>query len=130
MFMNFFQLLKDVANDCSTDVSYCCSDAGIALFLHVFKSAMDIIHIIVPIVLIVMCSIDLAKMVISPDDQNKAKSKGLINKVIAAVVVFLIPILFDFIISIIPKEILPNSFDIPSCWNAADEIWTEPKNKQ
>ncbi len=118
--MNFFQIL----DECTTDLSSCCSDYGLAVFLHVFKTAMSIIQIIVPIILIVMCTIDFAKLVISPDDNNKAKSKGLFNKFLAAVIVFLIPVIVNAVLGTVL-----DSFELSNCWDAADEIWSKTQKK-
>ena len=113
--MEFFQL----ATTCAEDVSSCCSDYGIATFLHIMKTAMGIIQVVVPIILIVMCAIDFAKMVINPDDQNKAKSKSTMTKFAAAIIIFLLPIIFNLLMSL-----LPDSFEISACWNAADDVAT------
>lgn len=119
--MNLFQIL----DECNTNLSSCCSDYGLATFLHIFKTAMGIIQIIVPIILIVMCTIDFSKLVINPDDNNKAKFKGLLNKFLAAVIVFFIPVIVNVILGT-----ALDSFEISNCWDAADEIWSKTqKNK-
>ena len=126
MFMNWFQILAS----CTSDFSNCCSDYGLAVFLHIFKTVMSLIQIIVPIVLIVMCAIDFSKLVINPDDNNKAKSKGLLNKFLAAVIVFLMPIIVNAIIgTMVDSFDGAKGFDVISCWDAADEIWSKTQKK-
>ena len=115
--MVFFQILK---SDCSSNVAKCCSDYGLAMFLHIMKEAMNIIQIVVPIILIVMCTVDLVKLVINPDDNNKAKFKGLLNKFLAALIVFFIPIIVNVVLGT-----FLNSFEISDCWDDADKIWSK-----
>ena len=126
MFMEFFQILSD----CSGNVASCCSDYGLAVFLHIIKEAMKIIQIVVPIILIAMCTVDLVKLVINPDDNNKAKFKGLLNKVFAAVVVFVLPIIINAVMDIVADSLTGvGSFNISECWDAADEIWSNTQKK-
>lgn len=119
--MVFFQILKG----CNTDLSSCCSDYGLAMFLHIFKTVMNVIQIIVPIILIVMCTIDFAKFVISPDDNNKAKSKGLLNKFLAVIIIFLMPVIVNVVLGT-----FLDSFEVSNCWDAADEIWAKTQKSE
>lgn len=126
--MNWFQILAS----CTSDFSNCCSDYGLAVFLHIFKTTMSIIQIIVPIILIVMCTIDFSKLVINPDDNNKAKFRGLFNKFLAAVIIFLMPIIVNVVIGSMEDTFDgAKGFDVIGCWDAADEIWSNTqKSKQ
>ena len=91
---------------------------------------MSIIQIIVPIVLIVMCTIDFSKLVINPDDNNKAKFRGLFNKFLAAVIVFLMPIIVNVVIGSMEDTFDgAKGFDVIGCWDAADEIWSKTQKK-
>ena len=84
------------------------------------KQGLEIIQIVVPIILIVMGSIQLGKMMLSPDDKKGYKS--LINKFIAAIFVFFTPFVINLIINI-----LPENFEISKCWKDAETIWDEMK---
>lgn len=122
--MKYFQLLTTT---CVDDITSCCSDYGLATYLHIVKEALNIIHLVVPIILIVMLGVDFAKMVINPDDPQKKKSKSIKNKFIAAVFIFFIPYIVGLLLSLISGSMS----DISGCWNAADEIFdvmqkTEP----
>lgn len=114
--MEYIQLL---ARTCSDDISSCCGDYGIATFLYVMKRGLTLIQIIAPIILIVMAAISFLQMVINPDDQNKAKSKSMINKFMAAIIVFFIPLIINVLMAAIP-----DSFEIAGCWKAADDTVT------
>lgn len=114
--MKYFQLLTTT---CVDDITSCCSDYGLATYLHIVKEALNIIHLAVPIILIIMLSIDFAKMVINPDDPQKKKSKSVKNKFIAAVIIFFIPYIVGLLLSLISGSMS----DISGCWNSADEIF-------
>lgn len=119
--MKYFLLLKST---CADDITTCCKDYGLATYLHIVKEALNLIHFVVPIILIIMLAVDFAKMVISPDDPQKKKSKSIINKFISAVLIFFIPLIVNVIFSFIPNNIS----DISGCWKSADEIFDIMKN--
>ena len=109
--MKYFQ----IAVDCKDNLASCCSDYGIASYLYIIKKALTIIQIAVPIILIVMGSVQLIKMMMNPDEKKNKKS--FINKFIAAVIVFIIPLAVNIIIGLMPE-----SFEISNCWKSAEDI--------
>ncbi len=115
--MKYIQILDSVV--CSSDIDSCCSDYGIAQYIYALKQVMEIIHFVVPIILIIMIAVQLIKMLSSPDDPQGKKMKSLINKIIATVLIFFIPYIVDLFVSLIP-----NSFSVASCWQSADDIVT------
>ena len=114
--MNYLQILETT---CATDVSSCCSDYGIAMFLYIMQKALELIHLVIPILLLVMATIQLTKMMISPDD--KKSSKSLLNKFIAAVLVFFTPYIINLTLGVI-QIATNNSFHLASCWESAEVI--------
>ena len=98
--------------DCNDTLGTCCNDYGLVGILDVSRKLMNLIQLIVPIILIVMFAVQLTNMVINPED-NKLK-KGLYNKFIAAVIVFMIPIITDAVLKMMPEQ-----FSIPACWEQA-----------
>ena len=119
--MKYFLLLKST---CAGDISSCCKDYGLATYLHIVKEVLNLIHFIVPIILLIMVAIDFAKMVINPDDPKKTKSKALYNKILAAVFIFFIPNTANVVFSFIPDNI----GDLSGCWESADQIFNTMKN--
>lgn len=119
-----YVLLADMS--CVGDLTTCCSDYGIAYYLFFVKKALDIIHIVVPILLILMVTIDFVKMVLNPDDPQKKKSKSLINKFMAAVLVFFVP----FIVNVLFGLIDGFGVDVGGCWKAAEEIVNVMENTE
>lgn len=122
--MKYFLLLTLADNTCAGDITTCCKDYGLATYLHIVKEVLGIIHLVVPMILIVMVTIDFAKMVMNPDDPQKKKSKSIINKFIAAILIFFIPLIVNVIFSLIPNNIS----DISGCWKSADEVFNTMKN--
>lgn len=87
-----------------------CSSPVLSLFLKVVKGILDLMQIIVPILL--MCSIaySLIKLMQNPEDK---KLPGRIkNSVLAAVIVFMIPVLINVLMNI-----LGENFTVSLCWN-------------
>lgn len=110
---------------CTSDVNSCCSDYGIATYLSLMKKVLNIIHIIVPIVLIAMVAINLTQLMMDPDDQKKIKMNSLKNKIIAAVIVFFIPYMMNMVVEIISYSgLTPENFSLAGCYLAADDTTT------
>ena len=104
-----FQIL-----DCS-DLGTCCNDYALANILDVSRKIFDLIQLIVPIALIIAATIQLAILVVNPEE--KAGTKKIFNKFIAAAVVFFVPILFNMSIGVFPEH-----FSVRTCWEEAKII--------
>ena len=111
--MKCFQILAS----CSTDLESCCSDYGIATYLYIVKKVLTLIQIVVPIILIVMGTIQLVKMMTNPDDKGGKEKKNFLNKFVAAIIVFFIPVVVNILIGI-----MPDSFELSNCWKSAENI--------
>lgn len=112
-----FQLLVDLKSNCS--------DYGIALYLHILKEILHIIHIIVPIVLMLMVAINLLQLMMDPEDQKNIKMSRFKNKIVAAVLVFFIPYIMNLVVEIISYSgISPEDFNLAGCYRAADDTVT------
>lgn len=121
--MKYLQILD--GNLCSTNIESCCSDYGIATYIYIIKNALNIIHMIVPIILIVMVTIQLTKLLMHPDDPNNKEKKSLYNKVFAAVAIFFMPTTVNVVLGILPTPI-----SLSGCWQAADDIVTIMKEEE
>ena len=107
--------------NCDNLINSCCSDYGLAKTLSVFSNILTLIQIIVPILLIVMAAVNIFQLVYNPDDKKSIKK--VINKFIAAAVVFFIPVIVNAFLST-----LPNSFEIYGCMQAAKDLDSVAKN--
>ncbi len=76
-----------------------CGQAGVQSVFHMIKEILDIVRIVVPIGLIVMTTIDIINKVINPEE--KEGQKKIMIRLIAAVIVFLIPIMIKITFKVI-----------------------------
>ncbi len=107
--------------NCDNLISSCCQDYGLARILSTASNIIDLIHIIVPIILILMATITLFQIMANPDEK-KLKNK-LRNSVIATVIIFFIPTFMSAVLNI-----LPNNFSIKSCLKASKNIASISRN--
>lgn len=92
-----------------------CSDPTVKNVMAVVKLLMNIICIIVPIVLIILGSIDLFKAVTAgKDEEIKKKQQTLIKRIIAGIIVFLVPTIVSLLTSLIGVQ------EWKACWNSTD----------
>ncbi|MDD2496469.1 MAG: hypothetical protein PHE29_14930 [Tissierellia bacterium] len=91
-----------------------CSDPNLAKILGLIKKIVELIQILVPIGLILMGSIDFGKAVISSnEDTIKKEQKKFISRCIAAVLVFLVVVIVNFVMGFVGEESWQN------CWTSA-----------
>lgn len=87
---------------------------GLDNIVVVVKFILKIIQWVVPIILIVLGTIDLVKAVVAgKDDDIKKHQQTLIKRIIAAVIVFLIPMLVSILMGWIGNK------DWKTCWKQA-----------
>ena len=96
----------------SCELGTCCGDPGIAVILDIVRRVISLIQLVVPIALLVFASIDFTKLVINPD--RKGGLKPIFNMFLAAAVVFLIPVIVNATLNM-----LPDSFELSACWDEA-----------
>ena len=100
----------------ATDV---CSDSSNLFFIFkIARWAIRIIQITVPFVLIIWGSIDFFKAVIAGDEKEmKQKRKPFVQRVVAAIIIVLLPTLVNLILKNVAKT---SNSNWVNCWNAAD----------
>ncbi len=109
--------------NCRGDISTCCSDYGLAKILSVIKKCFQLMQIIIPIILVVMITIQLIKMMANPEEQKN--KKNLMNKLIAALICFFLPTIVNLTLEVIAigtENVLSKNFQAAICWDAADEV--------
>lgn len=83
---------------------------------QMLQDALNIIRIAVPALLIVLCSIDLGTAVVSDDkDALKKATSRLLKRCIAAIAIFFIPLLVNFMINLVESSGNINIVDDPLC---------------
>ncbi len=93
-----------------------CSDADIMHILSVFKTLLNIVRVLVPVILIIFIMIDIVKTTSSSEVDTKKLSKSIITRVIAAIIIFLIFPIGNFILENIPSA----DTGYISCYNCVD----------
>lgn len=87
------------------------------------KGIFPIIQIGIPILLIIMGSIDLGKAVMSSDDKEiKGATSKLIKRVIMAVAIFFVVTIVTLVMNLfsnVDSDDVEGTSDWRSCWNAA-----------
>lgn len=95
-----------------------CAQSGVRAVFGMIKTIVNIIRIVVPIGLVVMTTLDVIKKVINPDDKDGQKK--ILQRLIAAIVVFFIPLIISFVLRLIDIGAGKNtasSTSASSCWN-------------
>lgn len=96
-----------------TDVD-CPPDSTLVNVIAIVRLVMSIICVAVPIIMILMGTIDLFKAVTAgKDDDIKKKQKALITRIIAGVLVFLVPTIVSVLMNLIGVS------KWRTCWNNA-----------
>lgn len=98
-----------------------CSNGLLPFVKIIRRGVLPFIQIGIPIILIVLGTIDLGKAVVSSDDAEVKKSQGrLIRRCVYAVAVFFVTTLVTLLFSLVADssgEKTANSWT--SCWNKA-----------
>lgn len=116
--MNLFQILDVVC------------DGDIAILVNAIRSVFTLIQWGIPLVLIVMGTIDMFKAMASGDEKKTKESKDkFIRRLIYAVVAFLIPFIISLTFTVVGGVLSDESADdgkttydnFFSCWKDADK---------
>ena len=94
------------------DLETSCTSQALSNIMGIIGKILTIIGIVAPILLLIALAIKLTKMVINPDDK-----KGLPkirNSIIAAAVVFFIPVIVDAAF-----QMMGEKYNLSSCWMLA-----------
>lgn len=94
-----------------------CAQPGVLKIFGLVKTLLNIIRIVVPLGLIVMTSLDLARKVMNPDDKDAQKK--IMHRVIAAVVVFAAPLLVRVVLNLIDIGLgndIASQSSLSACW--------------
>lgn len=97
-----------------------CNQCGVQKVMYLIKTLINIIRWVVPIGLVIMTSLDIAKKVLNPDE--KEGQKRIMHRVIAGLIVFFVPLFIRVVLNIVDIG-LGNSTGAYSgaqgCWNNA-----------
>ena len=108
-------ILDNLAN-----FDWCRDGSGIIKAMSFIKAILNIIRIIVPIGLVGYTVFEVVKKVINPDDKDFMKH--VTNRIIAAVVVFFVPLIVSLnlkVIDIASGNTDASSKSLGRCWEKA-----------
>lgn len=95
----------------------------IVTILKIVRTVLNIVQWVIPILLIVLVTFDLAKIVTTGNNDEKLvkeAQKKAITRVIYAVVIFLIPLLVKIVFDIVElPSLVGNGNDWHTCWESA-----------
>ena len=99
-----------------------CEDPAILNLILFIKSLIEMISMVVPIILIVMVTIDLVKIMMGNSDKAlKSATKSMLNRIIAAVIVFFVPTIVNIVLVNVEEDRVEKS----ACWTNATEAKIE-----
>ena len=87
-----------------------CASSGLSAIVSAFHKIVQLIQIVVPILLMIGAGIGIYQMVTNPERKNGLKS--ILNKVIAAAMVFFVPMFVNLVMGL-----MGDTTSISSCWN-------------
>lgn len=93
-----------------------CDDSSkILVIIKLLKMFLQLIQIAVPIILIVLGTVDLGRAVIAADENSIKKAQSmLIKRLIAGVLVFLVVLIVSFAMGVVGND------EWKACWNGAE----------
>ena len=90
-----------------------CENSGALSAILLVKNLIDIIKIGVPIILIIICAVDLLKQVINTEEKTYQK---IFKRMIAAAAVFFVPTIVSLLLDLIGTQ----DFAATTCWTNAN----------
>ena len=98
------------------DVMETCNNTALSTVLPVVKGIMKMIQFAVPVALLIAFTIQFVRLTINPEEKDSFRK--ILNKLIAAVIVFVLPFLINAVMGIVGE-----STEFTNCWvNAPDTI--------
>lgn len=97
-----------------------CQNSGVLNVFKIIKTLLNIVRFAVPIGLVLMTTLDIAKNVINPED--KESRKAIVNRLFAAIIVFLLPTLVNIIMNIVDIGLGSGTgydYNVSDCWKNA-----------
>ncbi len=93
-----------------------CSQPEVIKVFDLIKSVVDIIRYIVPIVLIVLTTMDILHHVLDPN--SKDGQQKIMYRLIASVIIFFIPVIISFAFNVIDLGIgyTDSNAGLKACW--------------
>ena len=101
-----------------------CNNPNILKIIYVLKNALNLIFLFVPIVLVVLLTMDFIKNITSSnDDEIRKNVQNFIKRIAATIVLFLVPTITNLLFGIVDSTLGNTNIRINylSCWQNATE---------
>ncbi len=109
---------------------FLCDTIGYLKVMSLIKTLLNIIRFVIPIILVVLIITDLFKNVLNPN--NKESVNKIKSRIIAAIIIFLVPTLVSLVVYLIQVILDDNSsgeYKISSCYTNATSVCIEKVEK-
>ena len=104
------------------DVIVVCENPAILKIILFIKEIIKVIFLIVPILLILMASMDLVKCVISNDSDMKKNQQIFIKRFLYTIFLFLVPTVVEFVLILVSDSVNNYYVNYQSCFRNSDYI--------
>lgn len=102
-------------------------DADFVAILRIVRWVVNIICFAIPIVLIILCILDIAKIVTAGNIDDKLKKEvtnKVVTRIVFAIIIFLVPTIVGLLFRLIPvaesdKNVSVNGATWKDCWDEA-----------
>lgn len=96
-----------------------CQNPDILRVIYLITKIFNLVFIVVPIILIVMITIDLFKTVIGNEKAEKENKKTIINRLIFAILLFFVPTIVSVIMNLLSSSGINSEYQ--DCINNANK---------
>jgi propanediol dehydratase large subunit len=96
-----------------------CNNSNLSFIFTILQNLIKVIKYIVPIILIVMATLDVAKIIMNTDYKVKKEStSNIVKRIIYALLFFLVPTLVSLLFKILIANNNPNDYGGGSTYNS------------
>ena len=98
-------------------------NSDVQMILEIIITLLELVRFFVPVVLIIFCTIDIFKIIVSKkEDEIKKLRKDVIMKIFYSIIIFLIPTIVPFILNLV-DSFIPLEYDNTwkTCWDYVKE---------
>ena len=102
-----------------------CEQSSFLGVLYYIKAVLELARIIVPLILIIFTGIEIYRIVIGKIEDAHSHIKSIIYKVVAMIIIFFLPFMVSFVLSIINGTRIEDNI----CWKNANKATIESYKK-
>ena len=107
--------------DCNETIQMCCD---MAPFLRIIHLLITLVQFTVPVILIVLGSIDMFKAMTKNDEKSGSDlSKTFGKRLLYGVIIFFVPIIIEYILSFVSDMVKDNNGDVPDGLTSWIDCW-------